>query len=170
MPYQLVSGAMAPGVLGAPPERFRSDARPWRVLRSNWGRLLAHARQMFTWWHRVREGTLQPATFRSYMTALRREVERLLEAGRHCGMPKTAGTCRDILTRREALWTFVQVDGVGADQQCGREGAPSRGTVAQGQLWHAECRGLTLCRKYDDRGGNVEATAAQRLRVSHRGM
>ena len=74
--------------------------------------LLAQARQMFTWWHRVREGTLQPATFRSYMTALRREVERLLEAGRHCGMPKTAGTCRDILTRREALWTFVQVAGV----------------------------------------------------------
>ena len=55
--------------------------------------LLAQARQMFTWWHRVREGTLQHSTFRSYMTPLRREVERLLEAGRHCGMPKTAGTC-----------------------------------------------------------------------------
>ena len=27
-------------------------------------------------------------------------------------MPKTDGTCRDILKRREALWTFVQVDGV----------------------------------------------------------
>ena len=27
-------------------------------------------------------------------------------------MPKTAGTCRDILKRREALWTFVQVVGV----------------------------------------------------------
>jgi transposase len=74
--------------------------------------LLAQARQMFTWWHRVREGTLQHSTFRSYMTPLRREVERLLEAGRHCGMPKTAGTCRDILKRREALWTFVQVAGV----------------------------------------------------------
>jgi transposase len=74
--------------------------------------LLAQARQMFTWWHRVREGTLQHSTLRSYMTPLRREVERLLEAGRHCGMPKTAGTCRDILKRREALWTFVQVAGV----------------------------------------------------------
>jgi transposase len=28
------------------------------------------------------------------------------------GVPKTSGTCRDILKRREALWTFVQVDGV----------------------------------------------------------
>ena len=27
-------------------------------------------------------------------------------------MPKTGGTCRDILKRREALWTFVQVEGV----------------------------------------------------------
>jgi transposase len=74
--------------------------------------LLAQAHQMFTWWHRVREGTLQRSTFRSYMTPLRREVERLLEAGSRCGVPKTAGTCRDILKRREALWTFVQVEGV----------------------------------------------------------
>jgi transposase len=74
--------------------------------------LLAQAHQMFTWWHRVREGTLKRSTFRSYMTPLRREVERLLEAGSRCDVPKTAGTCRDILKRREALWTFVQVDGV----------------------------------------------------------
>ena len=46
------------------------------------------------------------------MSPLRREMERLLEAGSRCGAPKTAGTCRDILKRREALWTFVQVDGV----------------------------------------------------------
>src|SRR5262245_28746702 len=69
--------------------------------------LLAQAHQMFAWWHRVREGTLQRSTFRSYMSPLRREVERLLEAGSRCGVPKTAGTCRDIL-----LWTFVQVERV----------------------------------------------------------
>ncbi len=73
---------------------------------------LAQAHPMFTWWHRVRQGTWQRSTFRSYMTPLRREVERLLEAGSRCGVPKTAGTCRDILKRREALWTFVQVEGV----------------------------------------------------------
>ncbi len=74
--------------------------------------LLAQAHQMFMWWHRVREGTLQRSTFRAYMSPLRREVERLLEAGSRGGVPKTAGTCQDILKRREALWTFVQVDGV----------------------------------------------------------
>src|SRR5438093_2996474 len=74
--------------------------------------LLAQAHQMFTWWHRVREGTLQRSTFRSYMSPLRREVERLLEAGSRGGVSKTAGTCRDILERRGASWTFVQVEGV----------------------------------------------------------
>jgi transposase len=74
--------------------------------------LLAQAHQMFTWWHRVRDGTLKRSTFRSYMSPLRREVERLLDAGSRCGMPTTEGTCRDILKRREALWTFVQVKGV----------------------------------------------------------
>ena len=74
--------------------------------------LLAQAHQMFTWWHRVREGTLKRSTFQSYMSPLRREVERLLEAGSRCGVPQSAGTCRDILKRREALWTFVQVAGV----------------------------------------------------------
>jgi transposase len=65
--------------------------------------LLGHAHQMFGWWHRVREGTWQRATFRSYMRPLRQEVERLLEAGSRCGVPTTAGTCREILQRREAL-------------------------------------------------------------------
>src|SRR3989475_7635240 len=93
--------------------------RDFEAMRGRGGRseeigdaLLAQAHQMFTWWHRVRQGTLKRSTFRSYMSPLRQEVERLLEAGSHCGVSKTAGTCRDILKRREALWTFVQVEGV----------------------------------------------------------
>jgi transposase len=74
--------------------------------------LLKQAHQMFEWWHRVRDGTLKRSTFRSSMTPLRREVERLLEAGSQCGVSQTEGTCRDILKRRQALWTFVQVEGV----------------------------------------------------------
>src|SRR5215470_14820642 len=93
--------------------------RDFEAMRGRGGRseeigdaLLAQAHQMFAWWHRVREGTLQRSSFRSYMSPLRQEVERLLEAGSRCGVPKTEGTCRDILKRREALWTFVQVEGV----------------------------------------------------------
>ena len=93
--------------------------RDFEAMRGRGGRaeeigdaLLAQAHQMFVWWHRVREGTLKRSSFRSYMSPLRQEVERLLEAGSRCGVPKTAGTCRDILKRREALWTFVQLEGV----------------------------------------------------------
>jgi transposase len=68
--------------------------------------------QMFHWWHRVRDGTLAHASFASYMRPIRREVERLLEAGQVCGVPKTEGTCREILKRRQALWTFVRHEGV----------------------------------------------------------
>jgi len=64
--------------------------------------LLGQAHQMFVWWHRVREGTLQRSTLRSYMSPLRREVEGLLEVGGQCDVPKTEGTCREMLKRREA--------------------------------------------------------------------
>jgi transposase len=70
--------------------------------------LRAQVRQMFHWWHRVRDGTLAPASFACSMRPIRREVERLLEAGQRCGVPKTEGTCREMLKRRQALWTFVR--------------------------------------------------------------
>jgi transposase len=74
--------------------------------------LRVQARQMFHWWHRVRDGTLSHASFASYMRPIRREVERLLEAGQVCGVPKTEGMCREILKLRQALWTFVRHAGV----------------------------------------------------------
>jgi transposase len=74
--------------------------------------LRAQARQMFYWWHRVRDGTLSHASFARYMRPIRREVERLLEAGQTCGAPKTEGACREILKLRQALWTFVRHAGV----------------------------------------------------------
>src|SRR6267143_3397658 len=74
--------------------------------------LLVQAHQMFTWWHRVRGGTLKRSSFGSAIPPLRRDVERLLDVGSRCGVPKTAGMCQDILKRREALWTFVQVEDV----------------------------------------------------------
>jgi transposase len=70
--------------------------------------LQAQARKMFHWWHRVRDGTLTHASFRTYMQPIRQEVERLLEAGQTCGVPKTEGTCRELCKLRQALWTFVR--------------------------------------------------------------
>ncbi len=67
---------------------------------------------MFHWWHRVRDSTLTHASFRTYMQPVRREVERLLEVGQSCGVPKTEGTCREIFKLRQALWTFVRHEGL----------------------------------------------------------
>jgi transposase len=74
--------------------------------------LRAQAHQMFHWWHQVRDGTLPYAHFRVMMRPLRREVARLLKAGQTCGETKTAGVCREVLKLRDALWTFVRVEGV----------------------------------------------------------
>ncbi len=70
------------------------------------------AQRMFHWWHRVRDGSLKRSSFRSYMSPVRREFTDVLEAGSRCGVAKTAGVCRELLKRRDALWTFVHLEGV----------------------------------------------------------
>jgi len=74
--------------------------------------LREQARQMFHWWHQVRDGTLTHAQFQVLMRPLRRQVARLLKAGQACGVAKTEGVCREVLKVYEALWTFVRVEGV----------------------------------------------------------
>ena len=74
--------------------------------------LLCCAEELFTWWHRVRDGTLSRSTLQRYVAELRPWVRSQLEAGRACGSAKTAGTCRELLAVEPALWTFVRVEGV----------------------------------------------------------
>jgi transposase len=74
--------------------------------------LRTQARQMFHWWHQVRDGTLTHAQFQVLMRPIRRQVARLLKAGQTCGVAKTEGVCREVLKVYDALWTFVRVEGV----------------------------------------------------------
>jgi transposase len=74
--------------------------------------LLCCAQDLFTWWYRVRDGTLQRSTFRQYMGVVRSMVREQLQAGAACGCAKTAGVCRELLTVEPALWTFVRVEGI----------------------------------------------------------
>ncbi len=91
--------------------------------------LKSQAHRMFHWWHRVRDGTLSRSSFRTYMTPVRRKVERLLEVGRRCEVKKTAGMCRDILKRHQALWTFVHLEGVEPTNNTGEW------AIRSGVLW-----------------------------------
>jgi transposase len=74
--------------------------------------LLCCAEDLFTWWYRVRDGTMSRLTFRRYMGVVRWMVRKQLEAGTVCGCAKTVGVCRELLAVEPALWTFVRVEGV----------------------------------------------------------
>jgi transposase len=74
--------------------------------------LLEHAHVLFAWWHWVRDGTWRRSTFQQYVRTLRVSFRVELEKGRACGCPKTAATCRELLAREAALWTFVRVEGI----------------------------------------------------------
>lgn len=93
--------------------------RDWQAMSERGGesarigqRLLYLTDQMFHHWHRVRDGTLARAQFKSNMIDIRCEVSALLRVGARCAQPGTAGTCTDILSCQTALWTFVDVEGV----------------------------------------------------------
>jgi transposase len=70
------------------------------------------ARQLFHWWHRVRDGTLQRSSFCVYAAQLRVEVCALLREGALCDDPKGAALCRSLLQHEPALWTFIYQEGV----------------------------------------------------------
>lgn len=70
------------------------------------------ARQLFHWWHRVRDGTLQRSSFCVYVAQLQMEVRALLNEGASCDDSKGAALCRSLLQHEPALWTFVHKEGV----------------------------------------------------------
>jgi transposase len=78
------------------------------------GRLLMRERnRMFKWWHRVRDGTMTRGEFAWMMRRrVEREVGRLLRVAAKVAEKKTAGMAREILKWEQALWTFVQVEGL----------------------------------------------------------
>jgi transposase len=87
------------------------------VDRGNAGRaigeeLLCCAEDLFTWWYRVRDGTMARSTFQRYVAELRPWVRSQLKAGLECACARTAGACEELLKVEPALWTFVRVEGV----------------------------------------------------------
>ncbi len=74
--------------------------------------MLVELHRMFEWWHRLRDGGMNRATFRVYMRSLRKRFEALLERGTLCTDKKTARTCSKILASAMSLWTFVRIVGV----------------------------------------------------------
>jgi len=86
-------------------ERAGETARIGRAL-------LAIEKQLFVLWYRVRDGTLAGADFQVAMQPLMTRVQTLLREGVANADAKARGTCRNLLKREAALWTFVWEPGV----------------------------------------------------------
>jgi transposase len=74
--------------------------------------LLACTKKMFRYWHKVKDGTLSRAQFKKLMVPIRARVEQLFFNGKSCRNKKTVGTCKQLLKLKEALWTFVDNEGI----------------------------------------------------------
>jgi transposase len=74
--------------------------------------LLEHMHVLFAWWHWVRDGTWTRSTLQSYVRTLRASFKLELAWGSQSTCPKTAATCRELLAREAAVWTFVRVAGI----------------------------------------------------------
>jgi transposase len=74
--------------------------------------LLAIEKQLFVLWYRVRDGTLAWADFQGAMQPLMARGKTLLQEGVGGADAKAQGTCRNLLKREAALWTFVWEPGV----------------------------------------------------------
>jgi hypothetical protein len=74
--------------------------------------LLRQAAQMFTLWHRVRDGTLSRADFQKAMRPIRADIATLLRLGTFVNHSQTAKTCANILKLEPALWAFVDQEDI----------------------------------------------------------
>jgi transposase len=74
--------------------------------------ILDYIKRMFRLWHRLKEGKMSRKTFQAAMKPIRCNVERLLTEGTTCGHKKTENTCKHILKFKDALWSFVEIEGV----------------------------------------------------------
>jgi len=122
--------------------------------------ILAQSDLMFEWWHRVRDGTMTRATFQAKMKPVQQKVGKLLCQGTACAHDKTAGTCRDILKREAALWTFVHVEDVEPTNNLGER------QVRHGVLWRKMCFGTQseAGSRFAERIMTVVATLKQQQR------
>jgi transposase len=82
--------------------------------------LLKQQENLFEFWHRVRDGTLERTQFVREVEPIRQTVHQLLTVtanypvsdGEKTPFAKTVRTCRQLLKVEPALWLFVEVEGI----------------------------------------------------------
>lgn len=74
--------------------------------------MLEYTRLIFEYWSMFKQDRIDRATFIARMAPVRRQFEALLERAVTAKLRDLSGSCEDIFEHREALWTFVERDGV----------------------------------------------------------
>ncbi len=75
-------------------------------------KLLDQSNTLFHLWHQLSDGKLSRSGLQEAMKPIRQAVQRILRRGQKNACPKTAGTCKELLSHEPWLWTFVEVAGV----------------------------------------------------------
>lgn len=74
--------------------------------------LLTRLKTFFRFWHRFKGGALSRLDLQMIMRPIREEIQNLLEIGTLLGHKETRRTCQNILKVKQALWIFVDQEGV----------------------------------------------------------
>lgn len=74
--------------------------------------LLDCTRVIFAYWYDFKEGRLTREQFAARIAPVRTDFERTLRRAIDTDIKGLSGSCSDMWEHREALWTFVDVDGV----------------------------------------------------------
>ena len=74
--------------------------------------LIDYAVLIFQYWQDFRGGQISSKRFKELMAPVRTQIEDCLRRAAAAGIDKLSGSCADILGHQEALWTFVDRDGV----------------------------------------------------------
>jgi transposase len=67
---------------------------------------------VFNYWHGLKDGLLTRAEFKDWLQPVRCAFERTIRSAVCAQIPKLSGACADILRHQDALWTFVDCEGV----------------------------------------------------------
>lgn len=128
--------------------------------------LTEQTRLMFMGWHRVRDGTLAREDFEHEMKPIKAEVLKQLQLGSALVSStkgvhrKTAGTCRELLKYKDALWRFVTTPGVEPTNNAAER------ALRHGVIWRRTSQGTNAER--GDRFVERMMTVTQTLRQQRR--
>lgn len=131
--------------------------------------LLGETKQLFRLWHQVRDGTLARRKFRRAIVSVEQNTRALLDVGSECAHAKTKGTCRQIRSLGDALWTFVRVGGVESTNNAAERALRRAVMWRRTPFGTRERGGQPLCRADVDGHHYLAAATARGTRLPRRG-